>query len=243
MKLLKKYGLLVFWIFVFVDVCLINISSLKAYRFYTKPILMLILLTFFYVSTRKSRHWRSKVLVFTGLITAWLADIMFLQITSNSFSDKTSVLTDDSYLFAGISLLLIGFTCYSLMFKKMSVLNIKDCQEGFLAFLAMLITGGVFYKVLPEDELIFFKPLIILGLIMMTIMMVLAANVHHNKVRRNIALQFLIPGTITLIIAMGIIVSHRFLLEKAEFLPSVIELTYCFGQMLIVRGFIKFLKA
>ena len=73
--------------------------------------------------------------------------------------------------------------------------------------------------------------------------MAYAANVYKDKVRKNMAYQFFIPGIIILILSLGILVAHKFLIPDATFLPGVIVLTYGFGQMLIMRGFTKYLKA
>lgn len=240
MKLLKQYGLVIFWALLFVDIALMNMGGYKTIRIYTKPLLMLSLIAYFYVNTYKSKHWRSKSLAYGGLICSLFGDIFFLQ---NDFADKTGALMNgDIYLFIGVSFLLIGFSCYTLLFKRMSAFNIKDCQEAFLGFLAMMLVGGIFFRIVMKEEVGNFKYLISVGLVLTTLMIVFAANVHHNKVRRNLAVKFFIPGSIILVITMGIIIGHKFLLKEADFLPEVIALTYTFGQMLIIRGFIKFLK-
>lgn len=240
MKLLKQYGLVIFWALLFIDIGLMNMGGYRSIRIYTKPLLMLSLIAYFYVNTYKSKHWRSKSLAYGGLISSLVADIFFLL---NDFGDKTGcLLNGDIYLFSGILCLLVGFSCYTLLFKKMSALNIRDCQEAFLGFLAMLLVGGIFFRIVMKEEVGTFKYLISAGLILTTLMIVFATNVHHNKVRRNLALKFFIPGSIILVLTMGIIVGYKFLLKEADFLPEVIALTYAFGQMLIIRGFIKFLK-
>ena len=182
--------------------------------------------------------WKEKIYI--GLFFTWLGDWCLLK---NDFISFYSKYQGDIYLISGCILLLAGFLMYTLLFKKMCVLNIKDCQEAFLAFLSMTFVSIVFYQVISVAEIGVFKYIVLFGSIIMTSMMVFAANVHHDKIRRNISIQFLIPGTITLVITMGIIVAHRFLLQEADFLAAVIELTYGFGQMLILRGFTKYLKA
>ena len=237
MKLLKQYGLAIFWAFLFLDCILINFRSSQPYRILTKPTLLLILATYFYINTKRTKHVNSKFLVYGGLFFTWLGDWMLLK---NDFTPKYQ---GDIYLVTGIILLLLGFGMYTLLFKKMTTFNIKDCQEAFLATIAMVIVMAIFYNILKSTEIGNFKILIFAGMIIMTVMMAYAANVYHDKIRRNIANSFLIPGVIVLIISMGVIVAHRFLLQDAEFLPAVIMLTYGFGQMLVVRGFTKYLKA
>ena len=240
MKLLKKYGLAIFWILLFLDCLLINFKYFTIYRIYTKPLLLIVLAVYFYINTRRSKHNRSKKIVYIGLLFTWLGDWCLLKNDFTSFYPKYQ---DDISLIIGCILLLAGFLMYTLLFKKMCVFNIKDCQEAFLAFLPMVLVSIIFYKIISRVEIGVFKYIVILGIIIMTSMMVFAANVHHDKIRRNISIQFLIPGTITIVITMGIIVAHRFLLQEADFLEAVIELTYGFGQMLILRGFTKYLKA
>lgn len=75
----------------------------------------------------------------------------------------------------------------------------------------------------------------------MTLVLAHAVNVYKDKIRKNMAIKFFIPGTLTLVISFAVM-AYRFMLEDADFLPGVIVLTYGFGQMLVVRGFTKYLK-
>lgn len=237
MKLIKKYGTAIFWGLLLLDCLLINFKPFAGYRIYTKPLLLIVLAVIFYLNTKRSKHSRSKTLVYLGLLFCWIGDWGLLL---NDFAEGNK---GDMLLFLGISFLLLGFTMYTLLFKKMTPLILKDCQEAFLAALAMVIVSTIFYSVINKENLLYFKPLIIVGIFVLLFMIIFAANIHHDKVRRNLSLKFFIPGTITLVIAMGIIIAHRFLLQEADFLPAVIELTYGFGQMLILQGFTKYLKA
>ena len=77
----------------------------------------------------------------------------------------------------------------------------------------------------------------------MVLVMTCATNLIKDKVRNNMAVKFFVPGMIILILSLGILLASRFLLKEADFLPAVIMLTYGYGQMLIMRGFTKYLKA
>jgi uncharacterized membrane protein YhhN len=208
-----------------------------ANRLYTKPLLLIMLGLYFYINTNRSRHSRTKSLVYTGLVFSWIGDLLLLK---NDFIHQTNI---DNYLMLGIVSYLICLVTYTIIFKKMNALNIRDCQEAFLAFLITSIGFIIYYRVLKMMPLHNFKYIIITAMFVMVLFAAFASNVYRNKLRKNIASKFLMPGALTFVIAISIIISHRFLLEDATFLPGVIVLTYGFGQMLIVRGFIKYLKA
>ena len=80
-------------------------------------------------------------------------------------------------------------------------------------------------------------------MIIMCVVMAFATNLIKDKVRNNMAVQFFVPGIIILSLSLGILIASRFLLKEADFLPAVIMLTYGYGQMLVIRGFTKYLKA
>lgn len=245
MKLIKKYGLFIFWGVLILD-CLLSflnsIGQALEYRIYTKPLLLPILAAYFFVNISRSRHKRSKTFVYLALFIAWLGDLLLLK---NDFLNKfTPKYQGDIYLIIGICLLLTAFCLYGFMFRKMNKINIKDCQEAFLSTLAMIVICTLFFKILNKFPLGHFKYLILVGMVVMTIVMGLAANVYNDKIRKNMAYQYFIPGTMIICISMGILIAYRFFLQDGiEFLPAVIVLTYGFGQMLVIRGFTKYLKA
>jgi hypothetical protein len=149
----------------------------------------------------------------------------------------------DKYLFLGLVSYLASFLLYTLIFRKMNALNIKDCQEAFISTLAMGIGAAFFYKFIKAVPLDNFKYLILIQILVLTVFVGYAANIARNKTRKNISTKLVLPGAITITLSMTIIVSHRFLLTTGTFLPGVIILTYGFGQMLIFQGFTKYLKA
>ena len=244
MKLIKKYGLFIYWGILLLDcfLCIMNSENrMLEYRIYTKPLLIPLIAFYFFVNTKRSKHPTSKFIIYTALLVSWIADFVLLK---NDLINHTGAKhTGDILLFTGSVLLLIALSLYAAMYYKMNKIIIKDCQEAFLTTLAMLIVSALFYKFLRVTNLGYFRYFIIIGIIISTISMAFAANVYKDKIRKNMAYKFFIPGTIILILSMGISISARFLLQDADFLPAVIVLTYGFGQMLVMRGFTKYLKA
>jgi uncharacterized membrane protein YhhN len=234
MKIIKKYGLAIFWVVLVLD-CLLCIVNSHKDRIYTKPLLLPTLTAYFFVNTKRSKHFNTKSLIYLGLTIAWVCDWLLLQ---NDIQYNTNSL----FLFIGISCLLTAFLIFGLIFKKMKGIDIKDCQEAFLSAFAMSIASILFYNVLRTMPLGNFKYLIIVGMIIMTTVMALAANVHRDKIKKSMSYSFFIPGTLILIISISILIAHKFILPDATFLPAVILLTYGFGMMLMMRGFTKYLK-
>lgn len=244
MKLIKKFGIFIYWCILILDcfLCIVNSQGqMLDYRVFTKPLLIPVIAFYFYTNTKRSKHPRSKTFIYSALFLSWIADLLLLNSDLIYYSNAKH--QSDAYLFIGTLLLLLAIGLYGAMYNKMNKLILKDCQEAFLTALGMVVVTLVFYKFLKTTELGNFKYLIIAGMATLTIVMALAANVYKDKIRKNMAYKFFIPGTITLVLSLGILIGFRFLLQEAEFLPAVIVLTYGFGQMLVMRGFTKYLKA
>jgi YhhN family len=233
MKLIKKYGLVIYWILLICD-CALCIINLKTTRIYTKPLLIPLLALYFFVNTRRGKHSTSKMLIYSSLFAAWIGDLLLLWF---------ELIHKDHFLLMGFTSLILAISVYGLLFKRMYPIKIKDCQEAFLTAVATSVVFIVFYKFLSPTQLSYFRFPILIGMVAIVVSMAFAANLIQDKVRNNIAMQFFLPGLIIFTISVGILMASRFLLTDAEFLPAVIVLTYGYGQMLIMRGFTKYLKA
>jgi len=233
MKLIKKYGLVIFWVILILD-CALCVINNREYRIYTKLLLVPILALYFFINTKRGKYTTSKTYIYSTLFIAWIGDILLLQYEGKG---------KDLHLLLGIISHLAAFSIYGIMFKRMFILKIKDCQEAFLGFSATTIVFAIFYKFLSATSLEIFKYPILIGMFTMVLVMTCATNLIKDKVRNNMAVKFFVPGMIILILSLGILLASRFLLKEADFLPAVIMLTYGYGQMLIMRGFTKYLKA
>lgn len=233
MKLIKKYGLFIFWGILIID-CALCLINAKTNRVYTKTLLVPALAIYFYINTSRSKHSTSKTFIYASLFMAWLGDLLIL---------KNDLSSNDFFLAFGFTALITAFSIYGLMFKRMYAFKIKDCQEAFLGFTASVLVCGTFYSFLSPLDLLNFKLPIICAMIIMIGVMTFATNLIQDKVRNNMAVKFFVPGVLILSISLGILIASRFLLKEADFLPAVIMLTYGYGQMLVMSGFTKYLKA
>lgn len=225
MKLFKKFGPFIFWVILILDCLLIDISK-QQYRVFTKPLLMPVLALIFWVSTRRSRHYSKKTLVYTALALFAVADFLSLKNSSINILIITAA----------------GYAVYTFIISKMSKINVKDCQEAFLTLLGVLVITAITYKLLimgsmQPSNISFF---ICMGVLIF--MLPLAANVFKDKIKKNIAYSQFIPASIILLISMLISFAERYLLKDTEAIPTAIMFTYGFGQLLMIRGMIRYLK-
>ena len=239
MELIKKYGIGVFWFLLLID-CLLCVSDsrdIQECRLFINPLLIPTLALYFYTNTKRSKHPRTKALVYTALFLFWAGDLALMwydfQAGSNSYK----------FLIIAVVLICIGLLFYCKLFNKMHHLNIKDCQEAFLVTMGITALNAFLFKVLKLSNTQTYKYGIIIEMILVTVFVAYAVNVYRNKLRRNIAIKKIIPGALTLALSMYIILAHKFLLDNAGFLPGVFMLTFGFGQMQITLGFKDYLKA
>jgi hypothetical protein len=239
MELIKKYGIAVFWIFLVIDclLCVSDSKDLTEYRLFINPLLIPILALYFYTNTKRSKHPRTKALLYTGLFLCWAGDVALM------WYDVQAAPNSYIFMIIAIALICLGLMVYVKLFNKMHNMNIKDCQEAFLATLGMTALNAFLFKVLKLSNTESYKYGIILEMLLVTIFVAFAVNVYRNKLRRNIATKKMIPGAIVLALSMYIILAHKFLLDQAGFLPGVFMLTFGFGQMQITQGFKDYLKA
>lgn len=240
MKLLKQYGLFIFWGILILDTFFCTVNDHSS-RYVTKLLLLPTLAAYLYANTKRSRHWRSKSFIYTALGISFLSDI-FILLNDEISEYSKQYFKGDNYLQIGMILIIVSCAIYGYMFRRMYKINFKDWQEAFIAAVGVIAVSLMFLKFLKGISIGSFSYILIMGVVVFTGTLMHAANLLKDKTRRNMGIQFFIPGVSIIILSVGILVAARFLLQEARFLTAVIVLTYSFGQMLVVRGFTKYLK-
>ena len=123
MQLLKKRGILVFWILLLAD-CYFIFNNQEQLRIFTKPLLIPILLFYIFLNARKQHYQTTKILVLTGFFAAWLGDILLMN-KSNAF------------FIAGMAAFVIMHLIYAYTYYKFHKLRIGKSQEAFIAAVVM----------------------------------------------------------------------------------------------------------
>lgn len=78
MQLIKKEGIFIFWLVLFTHCAFIFLGKTE-YQHITKLLIMPILILFLFANVKKNRYPTSKIIIFTGLIFAFIGDALLLK--------------------------------------------------------------------------------------------------------------------------------------------------------------------
>jgi hypothetical protein len=228
MKFIKKNGLIIYWIFLFID-CGFMAININSYRMLITPFLFPFLGIYFFANTQRSKHPRTKGYIYVFLFLASL--INFAMINKGQF-------------FVEILLALIAMSLILCrVFYKMFAVNFTDAIEAFFGACGTALALIIAYRFIKIANLASNKYLIITLFIICVGVVAFGCNVIKDKVKKSIGINYILPGTILYTIAAALIVSNQYFFEDADFIKIVIHLTTGFAIMLIMRAFTKYLKA
>ncbi len=236
MQLIKRYGLYIFSCLLFLDSFLVTMG-LPSFRVYTIGILMPLLIIYFYKNAKRSKKSVTYKKVYISLAFAFLSDILFL------INNYALVEPSETFVMLGFILLLIANINYALIFLRIKSFNLKKCPEAFIVSLVTIPAAFILFKVLNIMPIGAYKYPIIIGMVIMIVVIAITANVFGDKAKKSIAFENYIPGMFSLALSLTLMLVYKFLIPDVDFLPAVITLTYGFGHLLIVQGFVKYLKA
>ena len=235
MRLIKKFGLYIFAVLLFLD-CFLDVYNLNSFRIYTTSILIPILTLYYYTNNKRCKKRTTYLSVYVILLFAYLSDL-FTLINKDVFEKPSDFIVKLILL-----LLIISAALYGILFGRMQKLRLKKCPEAFIVSLLTIPSAFIIYKFLNVVPIGGYKYPIILSMIVMILVIAFAANIFQDKAKKSIAYENFIPGSISLAISLAIMLVYQFLLKDVDFLPGVVTLTYGFGHMLMIRGFTRYLK-
>ena len=73
-------------------------------------------------------------------------------------------------------------------------------------------------------------------------MAVFAANIISDRGKRNLAVQYFIPGAILFMASDATLAVFKFKYVDVNFLQVIVMITYGYAQCLMAQGFTKYLK-
>ncbi len=231
MQLLKKHGLIVFWMILFAD-CYFLFEQKYNYHAYAKLLLLPILIYFVFANSSKNRFIRSKTLVFIGMFAAWVGDALLLN-------------SSDAFFIWGMVAFMIAHIFYAISFFRIQ--RIVGVRSYEVLVVVGIILASIYYqmfKFLSEDlDLVpQFKIPIYLYAAVIGIMALFASNIITNNSKRNLAIQYFLPGAVLFIASDAILVIFKFKYVDVQYLEVIVMLTYGYAQCLLAEGFGKFLK-
>jgi uncharacterized membrane protein YhhN len=187
---------------------------------------------YIFLNARRKQFANSKMLIFLAITCAWIGDILLLK-------------SGDAFFVMALFSFLGTHIFYSIFFYR--VHPVADTSSYETVFISMLILGSAYYLMygfITEDLNDFpkLKIPIYAYAIAIGIMAILAGNIVSNRSKRNLAIQYFIPGAVLFIASDATLAIHKFKYMDVEFLEVIVMMTYGYAQCVMAQGFTKYLK-
>lgn len=231
MKRVSAALLMLFVCFFITDSALAEAGNVTA-RYFSKGLLMPLLLAYFFVATSKyadDSNKRHRLYVFFALLFSCVGDIFLIGEGSLNF-------------ICGIGAFLVAQFFYVLFFFKVNPLHRNNI--AFTAIVAVIILiylitlNSLMWQKVSEQQLTIpvFAYSAVLGL-----MLFASVNAGNAKQLAASIPWFFVTGAVIFVLSDSMIALNSFYLSRP--LPGFyIMFTYCIAQFFIVNGAIKFIK-
>lgn len=192
---------------------------------FSKPALMLILIFYFAIGSRKLAS--IKFLILAALIFSWFGDVFLL-------FDKL----EKSYFIYGLSSFLLAHISYIFYFLFMRKINAVRRIPNIFLIAGIVIYVSICLAVLAANVNNLFIPLTVYALI---ISVMLIASLSAFDLSENNYGKICVAGTFLFVVSDSILAINRFV-APLTLAPFFIMLTYAAAQFLIIEGSLRNLR-
>lgn len=222
---MKAKILAVIYFLVLAAECLAILSGSAVLHVIAKPLLMPVLLVYFYTETRS--RGRIKHLIAGALFFSWIGDVVLL-IDSRY----------GSFFIYGLIAFLAAHICYIAYFYKARKLN---AVKGFKPYASLFILAymTIFYITIYPFLSMLWIPVLTYAAV---ITLMLIASVQAFDLRSQKFGVVCVAGTLLFAVSDSILATNRFVLPFA-YAPLFIMLTYGIAQFLITEGAVRNLRS
>ena len=190
--------------------------------FYTKPLLMPLLASWFYFST-KNHPSSFRNLILVALLFSFGGDTLLMFVRSQG----------EHFFLMGLGSFLLAHLCYLFAFSKYKKqLRGWLSSKSIFAFPLVFFVAGILIYLVPDIAKALQVPVVIYSLVIM--MMVLSVFNLGGKIRVDI-FKVLFVGALLFMFSDMMIAVNKFKMEL-PFAHVAIMLTYLLGQFLLVKG-------
>lgn len=236
MKPLQLILFIFFWLVLIGD-CFFVYYGTNDYRFYSKLLLVPLLLGSVLYSTNKTRHPRSKLILLFVLLFSWIGDVVLL--TGN---------TNVSFV-EGLVAFLIAHILYSVFFLRLVPFKKDGLLIIIMSSIFILAYLYVFMFLLWERIMELQIPVTFYS-IAICFMLLSAINTYNNSRIKKLAVQNFIPGAILFVISDTFLAGNKFAYEILNkkfdginlYLDIAVMFSYGAAQFFIVYGAIRYLR-
>jgi len=228
MVFFKKFGFWLFSIIAVADLFFIG-TGLQQYRYFSKPLLLPLLLVAILAHIGFKRHLISRTLIIGALVAGTLGDLLLID------SDR------NVHLFAyGLASFLVMQVLYLVYFLRVQPFR-KDTLISNLVVATLLYICVFFMIRFLSPFLGELKIAVIIYAVVIAVMFLAATNLYHSRKVFKLAVRYFIPGATFLMVSDAILAFNKFYF-KEEFFDILIMSTYLAGQLLLALGFTKHLR-
>ncbi len=218
-KLFQKYFRF-FFLLLTLGYCLVEVYNLSTFRYALKPLLLLSLSYYFYLSTRGMRSKFSRHMQ-TGLLFSLIGDILLMFTSQSEF-----------YFIFGLVAFLCAHVCYCLAFIESIRKNHFSFSELFLAAMPFLfMSGTVFFILMP-----YIKSMLVpvLAYILVITAMGIFSALRYKSVEPN-SYYSILAGALFFMLSDTLLAFNKFY-QSFNYAGIAIMSTYILAQYLIVEG-------
>jgi uncharacterized membrane protein YhhN len=203
-----------------------NLTGNRQLQYFSKPSLMLILLAYFGLSTRKLALPLKYPVIF-ALVFSWLGDVLLLV-------DKQT----KSFFIYGLTAFLVAHICYIFYFLKIRPANKPEKLPNPLIFAAVAAYSLSLFALLAPNV----KNLLIpVGVYALAISTMLAASLAAFDFGKQNFGKICVAGSLLFIVSDSILAINRFA-APFDYAPVFVMLTYALAQFLITEGSLRNLR-
>jgi uncharacterized membrane protein YhhN len=227
MQLIKKEGIFIFWLVLFTHCAFIFLGKTE-YQHITKLLIMPMLILFLFANVKKNRYPTSKIIIFTGLIFAFIGDALLLK-------------SGTSWFIGGMVAFLITHICYTAFFLRIAKVKFTSATEFAIAAMVVSVIAVKILQFLAP-YLGDMKLPVKIYVAAISVMAATAANLLGNKLLKILATSFFIPGAILFMVSDATLAVNHFIYHE-PFLDVVVMMSYGYAQCLMVQGFARYLRS
>jgi uncharacterized membrane protein YhhN len=208
------YWLVVFWLIVFVDLIIIAAGN-NSLHFYTKPLLMPLLMLAFILSIEEITPLSK--LIIAGLFCSFLGDVLLLW---------------DEYFIPGLVCFLTTHVLYIIYFISIANKNGWHLKQyPLLIIFPLAYVFSIIWFLYPSLGLLKIPVIVYAGIIGA---MFLSTINLYKKVKRPVDIYF-IAGALFFVLSDSLLAINKFH-SSFPYSGIAVMFTYCLAQFLIVRG-------
>jgi len=225
MQMRKLSWIILFIIILLADLIVVYVGN-ETLRFITKPLLVPLLVGYFYSATASFRSSLKKWIIF-ALVFSWIGDVLLMFESANSI-----------FFIFGLIAFLIAHIFYILLYEN--IIRLENIKKNYWLFIPVLVYYLLLIYILSPHLENMKWPVRIYGVV---ISYMLVQALQAGRIRNNRAAAILtIAGAGLFITSDSILALNKFY-KPLEYSGILIMLTYGIAQLLITLGGVRYISS